>query len=33
MIKIKINNKIILIDIFDIDFENWLKISNYIIDK
>ncbi len=33
MIKIKINNKIVLIDIFDIEFDDWLKISNYIIEK
>ena len=33
MIKIKIDNKIILIDIFEIEFEDWLRISKYIIDK
>ena len=33
MIKIKINNTIILIDIYKIDFENWMRISKYIIEK
>ena len=33
MIKIKIGNKIILIDLFEIDLRNWMRISKYVIDK
>ena len=33
MIKIKIGDKTVLIDLFDIDFENWMRISKYIIEK
>lgn len=33
MIKINVGNKIILIDLFDIDFENWMRISKYIIER
>ena len=33
MLKIKIKNAIILIDLYDFDFENWMRISKYIIDE
>ena len=33
MIKINVNNKIVLIDLYDISLKNWLKISNLIIEK
>ncbi len=33
MIKIKINKTIIQIDLYHIDFKNWIRISKYIIEK
>ena len=33
MISIKINNTIILIDIYKIDLRNWKRISKHIIEK
>jgi hypothetical protein len=33
MIKNKMNNMIILIDLYKIDFKNWMRISKYVIKK
>ena len=33
MIKIKINNMIILIDLYKTDFKNWMRISKNVIKK
>ena len=33
MIKININGGVLLIDLYEIDLKNWLKISDKIIEK
>ena len=33
MIKIKINNYTVMIDLYDIDLKNWMRISDLIINE
>lgn len=33
MIKIRINNHTVLIDLYEIDFNSWMRISDLIIEK